>query len=78
MVQIEHLRDLKKVSNLWSVHFGEVLLRDYLGIRLGQNFLSVLERCPLLDDVRFREVPLYSQSWIPGSLMFFNETLSVS
>ena len=36
-----------------NVRFMECLLwrgfviRDSLGIRLGQNFLSVLERCPL-------------------------------
>ena len=32
------------------------VVRDSLGIRPGQNFLSALE------DVRFREVPLYSKS----------------
>ena len=53
MVQIEHLRDLKKVSNLWSVHFGEVLLRDYLGSSSGTKFfirlreVSAFRRCPL-------------------------------
>ena len=34
------------------------VIRNSLGIRPGQNFLSVLE-VSALEDVRFREVPLY-------------------
>ena len=46
------MRDLKKVSAPWSVHFRVSALerfcyRDSLGIRPGQNFFSILERCPL-------------------------------
>ena len=35
------------------------VIRDFLGIRPGQNVLSVLREVSALDDVRFREVPLY-------------------
>ena len=35
------------------------VIRDSLGILLGQNFLSFLERLSALEDTRFREVPLY-------------------
>ena len=49
MVQM-FMRDLKKVSALWNVHFIVSALERFcykgtLGIRPGQNFLSVLERC---------------------------------
>ena len=51
MVQM-FIQDLKKVSAFWSVRFRvsaleRFLIRDSLGIRPGQIFLSVLERCPL-------------------------------
>ena len=53
MVQM-FMRDLKKVSALECPLWRGFVIRDSLGIHPGQNFLSALE------DVRFREVPLYS------------------
>ena len=51
MVQM-FMRGLKKVPALWSVHFRVsafegFVVTDSLGTHPGQNFLSVLERCPL-------------------------------
>ena len=46
MVQM-FMRDLKKVSALERPLWRGFVIRDSLGIRPGQNFLSVLERCPL-------------------------------
>ena len=55
--------DLKKVSALWSLRFRvsalERFIRDSLGIRLGQIFFFRLREVSALEDVRFREVPLY-------------------
>ena len=53
MVQM-FMRDLKKVSALECPLWRGFVIRDSLGIRLGQIFLAVLA----LEDVRFREVPL--------------------
>ena len=52
MVQM-FMRDLKKVSALECPLWRGFVIRDSLGIRPGQNFLSVLER-----GVCFRRFPL--------------------
>ena len=46
MVQM-FMWDLKKVSALECPVWRDFVIKDSLGIRPGQNLLSVLERCPL-------------------------------
>ena len=48
------MRNLKKVSALWSVRFGQVLL-----LEIPQEFVRGKMFCPSQRGVRFREVPLY-------------------
>ena len=52
MVQM-FMQDLKKVSALWSVHFGEVLFK---------KIFVCLREVSVLEDVHFREVPLYMET----------------
>ena len=57
------MRDLKKVSTLWSVRFRVSTLKrfcykGFLRNSSGTNFFDRLRDVPALEDVRFREVPL--------------------
>ena len=63
MVQM-FMRDLKKVSALWSVGFRVSALERlcYKGLlrnSSGTKFFVRLREVSSLEDVRFREVPLY-------------------
>ena len=63
MVQM-FMRDLKKVSALWSVRFRVSALerfcyKRFLRISQGTKFFVRLREVSALEDVRFREVPLY-------------------
>ena len=63
MVQII-MRDLKKVSALWSVCFRvSAMERFYYKVLLrnssGTKFFVRLREVSALEAVRFREVPLY-------------------
>ena len=63
MVQM-FMRDLKKVSVLWSVFFRVSALerfcyKEFLRNSSGTNFFVRLREVSALEDVRFREVPLY-------------------
>ena len=76
MVQM-FMRDLKKVSALWSVCFRVSTLemfcyKEFLRNSSRTTFIVCLTEVTSLEDVRFREVPLY---FIPaqectGSLSF--------
>ena len=63
MVQM-FMRDLKKVSALWSVRFRMSALerfcyKGFLRNSSGTKFFVRLKEVSALEDVRFREVPLY-------------------
>ena len=63
MVQM-FMRDLKKVSALWSVRFRVSALerfcyKGFLRNSSGTNFFVRLREVSALEDVRLREVPLY-------------------
>ena len=63
MVQM-FIRDLKKVSALWSVRFRVSALERFCYKRFlrnssGTKIFVRLREVPALEDVRFREVPLY-------------------
>ena len=63
MVQM-FMRDLKKVSALWSVGFRVSALERFCYKRFFRNssrtkFFVILREVFPLEDVRFREVPLY-------------------
>ena len=58
------MRDLKKVSALWSVRFRVSALerfcyKGFLRNSCRKNFFLSLGEVSALEDVRFREVPLY-------------------
>ena len=64
MVQM-FMRDLKKVSALWSVRFRVSALerfcyKGFLRNSSGTKFFVRLREVSALEDVRFREVPLYN------------------
>ena len=64
MVQM-FMRDLKKVSALWSVCFRVSALKRFCYKRFlknssGTKCFVCLKKVSALEDVRFREVPLYS------------------
>ena len=57
------MRDLKKVSALWSVHFRVSSLerfcyKGFLRNSSRTKFLVRFREVTALEDVRFREVPL--------------------
>ena len=59
------MRDLKKVSALWSVRFRLSALerfcyKGFLRNSSGTNFFVRLKEVSALEDVRLREVSLYS------------------
>ena len=58
MVQM-FMRDLKKVSALWSVRFGEVCYKGFLRNSSRTKFCVRLIEVSTLEYVCFREVPLY-------------------
>ena len=63
MVQM-FMRDLKNVSSLWSVHFRVSALerfcyKGFLRNLSGAKFFIRLREVSTLEDVRFREIPLY-------------------
>ena len=63
MVQM-FMRDLKKVSALWSVRFRVSALerfcyKGFLRNSSGTNFFVRLREVSALEDIRLREVPLY-------------------
>ena len=63
MVQM-YMRDLKKVSALWSVLFRVSALerfcyRGFLSNSSGTKYFVRLREVSALEDVHFREVPLY-------------------
>ena len=63
MVQM-FVRDLKKVSTLWSVRFKVSALerfcyKGFLRNSSGTKFFIRLREVSALEDARFREVPLY-------------------
>ena len=63
MVQM-YMRDLKKVSALWSVRFRVSALerfcyRGFLSNSSGTKYFVRLREVSALEDVHFREVPLY-------------------
>ena len=56
---------LEKVSALWSVRFGVSALemfcyKRFLRNSSGTKFFVRLRQVSALEDVRFREVPLYN------------------
>ena len=63
MVQM-FMRDLKKLSALWSIHFRVSALERFCYKRFLRNssgkksFVHLREVSPL-ENVRFRKVPLY-------------------
>ena len=62
------MRDLKKVFALWSVRFRASALERfcYKGFHRnssGTKFFVRLREVFALEDVRFREVPLYSSKY---------------
>ena len=62
MVQM-FIRDMKKVSPLWSVHFRlsamvRFCYKGFLKNSSGTNFFVRLREVSDLEDFRFREVPL--------------------
>ena len=64
MVQI-FMRNSKKVSALWSVRFRVSALERFcykgsLRNSSGTKYFVRLREVSALDDVRFREVPLYT------------------
>ena len=64
MVQM-FMQDLKKVSTLWSVHFRMSALERFcckglLRNSSRTNFFVCLREASALEDVCFREVPLYN------------------
>ena len=66
MVQM-FMRDLKKVSALWSVRFRVSALerfcyKGFLRNSSRTKFFVRLREVSALEDVRFREVPLYHNS----------------
>ena len=66
MVQMS-MRDLKKVSALWSFRFRVSALERFCYKRFLRNssgikFFVRLREVSALEDVRFREVPLYLSS----------------
>ena len=66
MVQM-FTRDLKKVSALWSVRLKVSALerfcyKEFLRNSSGAKFFVRLREVSGLEDVRFREVPLYRAS----------------
>ena len=68
MVQM-FMRDLKKVSALWSVRFRVSALerfcyKGFLRNSSGTKFFVRLREVSALEDVRFREVSLYINSHI--------------
>ena len=63
MVQM-FMQDLKKVSALWSVRFRMSALerfcyKGFLRNSSGTKFFVRLRKVSTLEDVRFKEVPLY-------------------
>ena len=69
MVQI-FMRDLKKVSALWSVHFKvsaweRFCYKGFLRNLSGAKCFVHLRGVSALEDVRFREVPLYGVFSVP-------------
>ena len=65
MVQM-FMQDLKKVSALWSVRFRVFALekfccKGFLRNSSGIKYFVCLREFSALEDVRFREVPLYNQ-----------------
>ena len=65
MVQMS-MRDLKKVSALWSVRFRESALerfcyKGFLRNSSGTKIFVCLREVSALENIRFREVPLYDQ-----------------
>ena len=66
MVQM-FMENLKKVSALWSVRFLVSALERFcykgsLRNLSGTKFFVPLREVPALEDVRFREVPLYKEN----------------
>ena len=67
MVQM-FMRDLRKVSVLWIVHFRVSALKRfcYKGFHRNSSwtkFFVRLREMSALEDVRFREVPLYTKKY---------------
>ena len=65
MVQM-FMRDLKKVSALWSVRFRVSALerfcyKGFLRNASETKFFVRLRKVSALEDVRLREVPLYTE-----------------
>ena len=63
MVQM-FMQDLKKVSVLWSARFRvsaleKLCYKGFLRNSFGTKFFVLLREVSALEDVRFREVPLY-------------------
>ena len=68
MVQM-FMRDLKKVSALWSIRFRVSALerfcyKGFLRNSSGTKFFVRLREVSTLEDVHFREVPLYKVPWM--------------
>ena len=58
------MRDLKKVSALWTARFrasalGRFCYKRFLRNSSGIKFFVRLREVSVLEDVRFKEVPLY-------------------
>ena len=58
------MRDLKRVFALWSVHFRVSTLerfryKEFLRNSSGIKFFVRVRKVSALEDVRFRDVPLY-------------------
>ena len=79
MVQM-FMWDFKKVSALWSVRFrGSSLERfcykGFLRTLSGTKIFVRLREVSALEDVRFREVPLYKE--IDGAISFLTSVCCV-
>ena len=84
MVQM-FMRDLKKVSALWSVRFRVSALerfcyKGFLRNSSGTKFFVRLREVSALEDVRLREVPpyinvIYSLDLLVCSVLYCNAAL---
>ena len=84
MVQM-FMRDLKKVSALWSVRFRVSALErffyeGFLRNSSGTKFFVRYREVPALEDVRLREVPpyinvIYSLDLLVCSVLYCNAAL---
>ena len=75
MVQM-FMRDLKKVSALWRVHFRVFALerfcyKEFLRNSSRTKFFVRLIEVSALEDARFREVPLY----FSGNLLYLSKKM---